>query len=466
MGRWDWAGIPANVLLFLPFGFALGAGLDRRIQGAKLVALVTILGGGASAAVELLQLSLPTRTTSLLDLVTNAAGAALGGICFHWWSGPVLDRLEQSAKRLSERLSARSAGMAYAVYALAGMSLCLAIYPWTGRSTWTWDPDYPLMLGNEANGERAWKGKLWRVELADSAVAPEEARRVYAEGLAPIVGDAFLGSYSFSEEASGAVSSRVLPQLRWRGSGPAVVRQGAVMLPGTAWLQSVGPAKLLTDRIRRTNQFTLAVLCEPASRLQFGPARIVSLSLDSSERNFTLGQFGDHVAFRLRAPLTGLNGTDPELHLFNVFQQLRPVHLLITYDGARMRAWVNGERSDAEVDVRVRPGAALLSRMLFVSPYRVAHYDALFSVLLFVPLGLLAGVFAGRLRGGRRVAPILAGVILPGLLFEAGVCLLLGLRVAGGTILLDILLVAAGASAGLVLAGDLARLAGPLQQPE
>lgn len=465
MGKWDWAGIPANVLLFLPFGFALAASLSRQLQGLRLIVAVTVLGGGASAAVELLQLFLPTRTTSLLDLVTNTAGAVLGALCVYFWPAKWLDRLEQLGRWLSERLTIPSVRMVYGVYLLIGILLPLSIYSWSGRSTWTWNPDYPLVFGNEANGERAWKGKIWRVELADTAVSAKDASRVYTEGLDAIAGETFLGSYTFTEQAALPAGSGRLPSLYQRGPGVIATQEGAITLPGNAWLQSVGPAKRLTERIRRTNQFSLSVMCEPASRLQFGPARIVSLSHDSGERNFTLGQFGDHAAFRMRAPATGPNGTDPELHLFNTFHQLRPVHLLITFDGAHLRAWINGERSAAEVDMRVRPGAALLSRLLFFSPYQIEDYDALFSVLLFVPLGVLAGILGARLRNGVWVPVIFTGVIAPSLLLEAGVWLI-GLAFNTGKILLNILLTGVGAFAGTIAAKDLNQIATAREESE
>jgi glycopeptide antibiotics resistance protein len=60
----------ANVVLFMPVGAALVARLPLR----RAILFAAIL----SAAIEATQLLIPGRTTSADDVLTNAAGAALG----------------------------------------------------------------------------------------------------------------------------------------------------------------------------------------------------------------------------------------------------------------------------------------------------------------------------------------------------------------------------------------------------
>lgn len=62
-----------NVLLFVP----LGAGLALRGLG---LLPTTALAGGVSLAVELAQLAMPGRTSSLWDLLANTCGAALAAL--------------------------------------------------------------------------------------------------------------------------------------------------------------------------------------------------------------------------------------------------------------------------------------------------------------------------------------------------------------------------------------------------
>jgi VanZ family protein len=458
MGSWDWLGLPANVILFLPFGFGAWMGLRDRYRHRVRLAAVGVLGSGLSAVCELLQFFLPGRLTSLLDLVANTAGALLGALCAWWWSRPVFDWLGARARRLVGARVPTTLLRLSLTYLFALSSVLILLYPWSGRSTWTWDPSYSLMLGNEADGSRAWDGRIWRVEFADCAIAPEQVEPVIRQGLAAVAGPAFVGSYVFAPEIPTGQGSGVLPPLRWRGTASPSVHDNAVLLSREGWLQTAGPAAVLTERVRRTNQFTLAVLCAPARHNQFGPARIVSLSLDSVERNFTLGQFGSHVALRVRTPLTGPNATDPELHLREVFATFQPVHLLMTFDGARVRAWVNGVRSEAELDLRIRPGAALLSRVFFVSPYRIQEFDALSLMILFVPAGLLLGMASAAWSEVRRVVVVGVGALVLAFVPEALTALLLEQPLLAGRVLLGAVLTVAGGVAGLVLAGDLARL--------
>lgn len=71
----------ANVLLFLPLGAVFAARLARSgvgLIGSVLLAAMT--GATLSISVETLQINLQMRVTSVSDVMTNTAGAILGGI--------------------------------------------------------------------------------------------------------------------------------------------------------------------------------------------------------------------------------------------------------------------------------------------------------------------------------------------------------------------------------------------------
>jgi glycopeptide antibiotics resistance protein len=63
-----------NVLLFVPFGFALPLVWER----ARRAGVTIAAGALVSLAVELTQLFVPTHTTDIDDLLLNTLGAALG----------------------------------------------------------------------------------------------------------------------------------------------------------------------------------------------------------------------------------------------------------------------------------------------------------------------------------------------------------------------------------------------------
>ncbi len=77
---WNWSDLIMNVLMFVPFGFVYQ--LTRPRGAPPDWPRVVVLGAAVSGTIETLQLFSPTRFSSLLDLATNTAGAALGAWAF------------------------------------------------------------------------------------------------------------------------------------------------------------------------------------------------------------------------------------------------------------------------------------------------------------------------------------------------------------------------------------------------
>jgi VanZ family protein len=76
-----------------------------------------------------------------------------------------------------------------------------------GRFT-NWDPSYPLLLGNEATGNRPWNGKIFYVAIYDRALNEREIHKNYLAGLAwdelpskldPLTSDGRVVRYLFEE---------------------------------------------------------------------------------------------------------------------------------------------------------------------------------------------------------------------------------------------------------------------------
>jgi len=90
---------------------------------------------------------------------------------------------------------------------------------------------------------------------------------------------------------------------------PAAVEAGALVVSTTSLAASQQPATALSQACMASNEITVEAWVQPAALDQGGPARIVTLSRDSAERNFTLGQDGDRYIMRLRTTATSANGT-------------------------------------------------------------------------------------------------------------------------------------------------------------
>ena len=76
--------ITTNILGFIPFGFFFSALLLKitRLKRLPVYLIIAILGTGLSFAIELTQAYLPTRDSSLTDVVMNSAGTILGVAIF------------------------------------------------------------------------------------------------------------------------------------------------------------------------------------------------------------------------------------------------------------------------------------------------------------------------------------------------------------------------------------------------
>ena len=104
---WNWSDLVMNVLMFVPFGFVYQ--LTRPRGAPPDWPRVVILGAALSGTIETLQLFSPTRYTSLLDVATNTAGAALGA----WAFAQLARRLEGDTAVQSLALELPLMGLTY-----------------------------------------------------------------------------------------------------------------------------------------------------------------------------------------------------------------------------------------------------------------------------------------------------------------------------------------------------------------
>ncbi len=76
--------VTTNILGFIPFGFCFSALFLKTVCQRRLASymIVAILGMGISLAMELIQAYLPTRDSSLMDVMSNSTGTILGVVIF------------------------------------------------------------------------------------------------------------------------------------------------------------------------------------------------------------------------------------------------------------------------------------------------------------------------------------------------------------------------------------------------
>ena len=132
-------------------------------------------------------------------------------------------------------------------------------------------------------------------------------------------------------------------ELPRKNSSRWVASSNAIEFPSTGQILSVFSTKALCNRLVNGKGFSLVAWIESDTKDQSGPARIISYSLNTGLRNFTLAQSQGDMVMRLRTIQTDLNGVKPSLRVKNVFDSRAPQHLVITYDFSFQSVYVNGK---------------------------------------------------------------------------------------------------------------------------
>lgn len=114
-------------------------------------------------------------------------------------------------------------------------------------------------------------------------------------------------------------------------------------------------AKSVNDHLLETcklsNQLTIEGVIATSNLDQDGPARIITFSKDTGNRNFTLGQDGDNLILRLRTPRTGPNGLNPQLDLSKI-RVGEPMHVIVSYFPGNVYCYINGKLAYSGTEVQ------------------------------------------------------------------------------------------------------------------
>ncbi|WP_337171814.1 VanZ family protein [Gemmatimonas aurantiaca] len=217
---WNPTDLIMNVLMFMPFGFVYQL---TRPRGAPLNwSRVVLLGGGISATIEVIQLFSPTRYTSLVDLLTNTAGAFLGAWFFTRVAGMVRD--EEAVQSFALELP------------LMGLIYLLTPLCW--------------LIGLGSEGEQ----RRWLILLI-AIMAGGIIGAVHAAYIAPRRTD---GRAWMVGIAAGWVLVAILPGAF---GDRTLVLAGATLTLGVALLRSIATARLIAhDRASRFEVPTLRML--------------------------------------------------------------------------------------------------------------------------------------------------------------------------------------------------------------
>ena len=148
------ADVILNVALFAPFGAALG-------RWGRSPAVTLLIGGLLASGLELAQLVVPGRITSLRDVGVDAAGTLAGWLL--WRSRAAWIR---PAPRAARRLAVAAACLASAV--IVGTGLLLAPAPPGIRYFGHWTPEFDRVV--------AYRGQVLEAAIGGAPISPGPIR--------------------------------------------------------------------------------------------------------------------------------------------------------------------------------------------------------------------------------------------------------------------------------------------------
>ena len=175
--------------------------------------------------------------------------------------------------------------------------------------------------------------------LAGTALCSAEQRAT--EGI--------LAFYDFSEKSGKVIKdhSGVEPSLDLEIENPQSVSlsEGVLRIHRPTRIRSLKAATKIRDAVSQSGEITVEAWIHPANTSQSGPARILTISKNTTERNFTLGQDGNRVDARLRTTRTSKNGM-PSTASSKGSLKAELTHLIYTRDLAgQSTIYINGRQT-------------------------------------------------------------------------------------------------------------------------
>jgi hypothetical protein len=313
------------VVTFAALGFV--DRLGRRAHDAVdlLAARGLARGGLLCVLIEAGQILLPSRHAELADLAVNVGALTLG----HVGASALLTRTSTWACGTSRLWPAPGVRrVSLAAWGLLWFGVIL--FPASLVTLDGWDPRYPLLVGNEITGERAWQGELTYLAFYDRAFAADE------------LSGRLRTPPSKKDGKSARLEAGLVADYDLSKAYRRVIESDGVLEAPAGWLSA---------RLTAADAFSVEAWVRPATLHQTGPARITSVSESPYRRNFTLGQEGGAYHFRVRNGMNGENGTRHELVCHGVTPGVLQ-QIVATYDRGVSKIFRDGRLMCPALDLR------------------------------------------------------------------------------------------------------------------
>ena len=430
-----------NVLLFIPFGFGLAEKLrERKISRSFSLLMVFAAGAILSYAIEITQIYIPMRDSGWEDVYTNSAGSVVGLFLYELLGRRIIDFLSRLQMALRSWLTLRRTAVLLSVYFLLGFAISAVMQEKTRPSNW--EPDTFLVVGNEATGQNPWQGSIQKLQIADQATPEAVAIHLTGSEASPEAPIPWRADYDFSSPTPFQDSKGFLPGLSWTPAAPLASNPTELALDGKSWLTSRSHVADLVDDIRKTNQFSVHIICA-AAQPRSGDGHIVSLSRSPWFADLTLRQEESNLVFWFRSPLS-IRRAILAWYVPNVFTDSQVRNILYSYDGADLSLYINGKKN--EHPYRLGPGTDMARLIEKVHATELEGYYDIYYVLVFFPAGIILGLTVrSPFRSNLSILlPLILGFVLPVALLESILVSVSGRPVSIWNLFLSFLLSVAG----------------------
>ncbi len=426
---WDVIG---NVMMFMPLGIWLYLKENKEKQKKRCLWKMFFIPFAASLFIEITQLFL-SRHTSLMDVLSNTAGGALG----YWLAKNKLALSFDSSQFHGPPVRPLLRHMFISGYFVLYFLLMFLLVKMNHLKAW--DDMYPLLIGNEATENRPWNGTIKHLAIYDKAIIARDAERITVSGLPGQYDPFYL--WDFDEIRNDTIRSKgkaLHPVSFYAGN---FLNDSSGIKVENSILKSDQPVYEWISSILESGEFSVEVIFKTDDVSQSGPARIVSLSRDTDHRNFTLGQQDRRLHFRTRTPMTGPNGSIVSLKTEPLINENTVHHVIAVFNNGVMRLFFDG--NPAKASVRIHED--FLQQFIKVAENRFGT-GYLFFMLLF-PMAFLDVWFSGR----PRIASGFSKTLLAALLVEFYFVFQLGASVSVFFLVISFLAAFSGSVSGRVL---------------
>jgi hypothetical protein len=409
------AEIGQRLLAFLPAGILARWRLldNNRRKSFGIACFWTFL---FVAVIEVGQVFVPSRHPRLTDLLIGFAAVTAGA-----WMGKALQPWREAVGEVYRRRWRVVIIALLLVWEAALLSVSVIAH--RGVQLEGWHRGYPLLVANELTRDRPWRGTIshlviYSQELGPAKVAQLERSPVPASDWTLRRALGAVAAYRFAEPDMHVFRQQIpegpqIPLLSPEGSlsNLRLADAGVEFLEPTV-IRSPDSAAELSEVCESAGAFSVEVAVEIKDLSQRGPARIVSVSQNPSERNFTLGQEGRNIDFRVRTPRMGDNGSRVPCRTRSGPLYASTHRIVATFGRGSLSIYQNGQL------VRRPLRLYFLPSLLFRADWLGTSVAA--ALILFLPLGYLGGLLIRNDRDPGALLLMIAATTLPPVVLSWG----------------------------------------------